>query len=211
MRNEALKGIVVGDYLSAPYHPLKNIENELSEILSDKIDLTFTEDRNKIEREELSKFDICILYVDCWNKKLELKEISGLLCFVASGGGLLVIHNGISYQSNIEFSQLVGAKFIGHPPYHKLFYKVSETEHPILEGVHDFEMDEEMYNFELDNFCDKEILLTASDGISYSPAAWVKRFGNGRVVYLAPGHDINSFKNDSFRSLIRNSALWVLE
>jgi uncharacterized protein len=149
--------------------------------------------------------------VNCWNKKLELKEISGLLCFVASGGGLLVIHNGISYQSNAEFSQLVGAKFIGHPPYQKIFYKVGEKEHSILECVHDFEMDEELYNFELDNFCDKEILLTASDGINYSPAVWVKRFGNGKVVYLAPGHDINSFKNDSFRSLIRNSALWVLE
>jgi uncharacterized protein len=211
MRNEALKGIVVGDYLSAQYHPLKNIENELSEILSDKIDLTFTEDRNKFHREELSKFDICILYVDCWNKKLELKEISGLLCFVASGAELLVIHNGISYQSNTEFSQLVGAKFKGHPPYQKIFYTISEKEHPILEGVHDFEMNEELYNFELDNFCDKEILVTASDGINYSPAVWVKRFGNGRFVYLAPGHDINSFKNDSFRSLIRNSALWVLE
>lgn len=203
-------GIVIGDYLAAPYHKLSSVENELRDILSSNVDLSFTEDRAYFNYEKLSRFDICILYVDCWEKRLSHEQMAGLLCYTASGGKLLIIHNGISYQNNPEFAQLVGGKFIGHPPYQKLNYKIVKDEHPIVKGISDFEMEEELYTFELDNLCDKEILMTASEGVSTVPAAWVKTYGKGKVVYLAPGHDRKSFENASFKKLIKNSGLWLL-
>jgi type 1 glutamine amidotransferase len=206
----SFSGIVIGNYLEAPYHKLGSIEGELRSILSTSGELTFTEDRAYFDYEKLSRFDICILYVDCWEKRLSEEQMAGLLSYTASGGKLLIIHNGISYQNNPEFAQLVGGKFIGHPPYQKLSYKIVKGEHPIVEGITDFEMEEELYTFELDNLCDKEILMTATEGVSTAPAAWVKAYGKGKVVYLAPGHDKRSFENESFRKLIENSVLWAL-
>jgi type 1 glutamine amidotransferase len=210
MSTDRLKGIVVGDYIDAPYHKLGDVEDEVKSILSDGMELVFTEDRDYFNYEKLSEFNICILYVDCWNKKLNEEQMAGLLCFTAVGGRLLVIHNGISYQSNAEFAQMIGGKFIKHPPYQNLTYNVVKVDHPIVQGISAFEMDEELYTFELDNLCDKEILITATDGNSTAPAAWVKSYGKGKIVYLAPGHDKKSFKNNSFRKLIKNSAEWLL-
>jgi type 1 glutamine amidotransferase len=210
MITDKLKGLVIGDYSDAPYHKLGAIEDELKEILSGNIKLTFTEDRDYFNYDKLSEFNICILYIDCWGKKLNEGQMAGLLCYAAAGGSILAIHNGISYQSNAEFAQLIGGKFIGHPPYQKLTYIVVKEEHPIVKGISDFEMDEELYTFELDNLCDKEILMTAMDGNITSPAAWVKKYGKGKVVYLAQGHDKKSFENHSFRKLIKNSTEWLL-
>jgi uncharacterized protein len=209
MNCELLKAIVIGDYSNPAYHPLKNIEGSLKDVLSDKVNLTFTEDRDFFNYEKLSEFKLCILYVDSFGKKLSSSHIAGLLAYVLNGGGLLVIHNGISYQDNAEFAQLVGAKFINHPPYQKLKYKVQGVVHPILEGIEDFEMEEELYTFEFDNFSNHEVLLHASNAEITMPAAWFKNYGSGRVVYLAPGHDVNSFSNSTFRQLIANSVLYV--
>jgi uncharacterized protein len=209
MNNELLKAVVIGDYTEPDYHPMKNIEESLKETLLNNLDLTFTEDRNYFNYEELSKFNLCILYVDSFGKKLSQQHIKGLLTYVLNGGGLLVIHNGLSYQDNAEFAQLVGGKFVSHPPYQMLNYRVEKVKHPILEGVEDFEMTEELYTFDIDNFSNHEILLYASNLELTMPAAWVKNFGEGKVVYLAPGHDAKSFDNTSFRKLIVNSAMYV--
>jgi uncharacterized protein len=210
MAENMLKGIVIGDYLDAPYHKLGAVEEELKEILSNSVELTFTEDRDYFNYNKLSEYDICILYVDCWGKKLGEEQMAGLLCFIASGRSIVTIHNGISYQSNAEFAQLIGGKFIGHPPYQKLTYNIVKEEHPIVKGISDFEMEEELYTFELDNLCDKEILMTATDGNITAPAAWIKKYGKGKVVYLAQGHDKKSFENLSFRKLIKNSVEWLI-
>lgn len=210
MSSDILKGVVIGDYFDATYHKLGAVEDELKEILSGKIKLTFTEDRDYFNYDKLSEFNICILYVDCWEKKLNEEQMAGLLCFTAAGGNILAIHNGISYQSNVEFAQMIGGKFIGHPPYQKLAYNIVKSEHPIVNGISTFEMDEELYTFELDNLCDKEILMTATDGKITAPAAWAKKYGKGKIVYLAQGHDKKSFKNESFRKLIKNSVEWLL-
>ncbi len=210
MAENMLKGIVIGDYLDAPYHKLGAVEEELKEILSNSVELTFTEGRNYFNYNKLSEYDICILYVDCWGKKLGEEQMAGLLCYTASGGSVLAIHNGISYQSNAEFAQLIGGRFIGHPPYQKLTYKIAKEEHQVVKGISDFEMEEELYTFELDNLCDKEILMTATDGNITVPAAWIKKYGKGKVVYLAQGHDKKSFENHSFRKLIKNSVEWLI-
>ena len=209
MNSELLKAIIIGDYSNPDYHPLNNIEGSLKEILSDKVNLTFTEDRASFNYERLSEFNFCILYVDSFGKKLSSAQITGLLTYVLKGGGLLVIHNGISYQDNAEFAQLVGAKFINHPPYQKLTYKSQGVVNPILAGIEDFEMEEELYIFEFDNFSNHEVLLYASNAEMTIPAAWLKNYGEGRVVYLSPGHDVNSFSNSTFRQLIVNCAKYA--
>ena len=89
--------LILGDYTDPPYHPLTPITDIFKSILKG-YNLTFSEDRNLLLVENISKFDLIISYTDSWNKTLDKKQISGLLNYISGGGKLFIIHNGISLQ-----------------------------------------------------------------------------------------------------------------
>lgn len=209
MNKQKPTAILFGDYSAPKYHPFTDIDQLLGNLLAPHMTTTCTEDRSMFEYQKLSGFDLCISYVDAWERTLTPSQISGLITFIAQGGGLLAIHNGISYQNNPEFAQLLGAKFTGHPPYQILKYRIELVPHPITKGIADFEMEEELYLFDVDPCADTTLLMECSGGGMTSPAAWVRSYGLGRIVYLAPGHNINSFKHSVYQQLIVQSALWA--
>ncbi|MNE91636.1 Trehalose utilization [compost metagenome] len=82
-------------------------------------------------------------------------------------------------------------------------------EHDITEGIEDFKLDEEPYRFEFDPFTEKTVLLEyEADGETY-PAAWCHRYGQGRVVFLMPGHHEPTFRHPAVRKLILGAATWA--
>jgi Uncharacterized protein conserved in bacteria len=204
-----LKGILIGDYTKPPYHPLQDIDKEIGCILAEEAELQFTEDYEAFKIGKLNQFDLCISYTDCWDQKLTLEQVAGLLTFVSGGGGLLVIHNGISLQGNYELAQLIGARFTGHPPMQKLLFTNSAPDHAITAGVASFEMEEEPYHFDFDNFSEKEVLLEYRFENTALPAAWAHRYGLGKVVFLMPGHCLATFKDPAFGLIIRQSVRWL--
>jgi uncharacterized protein len=204
------KAILFGDY-SAKYHPVAGIYTQLQEILANEMDLSCTDDKARIRVDELDKYDLCISYIEFGDEILTNRQTHALLSYVSGGGGFLVIHNGISLQSKPEFSLLLGAKFTGHPDYielPRLQYNVQHSEHPIVNGISDFAVYDEPYQFELDNLAEKTILMTYQYGENNLPAAWALSFGLGKVVYLAPGHNEHSLQNPMYRNIIQNSAIW---
>jgi type 1 glutamine amidotransferase len=201
--------LLIGDNANAPWHPLEPARQELEGILGEEFQLTGTEDYNRLAGLDQGEFSLCISYTDCWSRDLTPDQIAGLLRFVAGGGGLLVIHNGISVQRSYELLQMIGAKFTGHPPYQLLNYYGTAKGHPLLDGVDNFTLDEEPYMFEFDPFTKKTVFLEFEfEGKRY-PAAWEQAYGLGKVVYLQPGHHAPSFKPDAYRRLVLNSASWA--
>jgi type 1 glutamine amidotransferase len=70
-------------------------------------------------------------------------------------------------------------------------------------------MDEEPYFFEFDSFLETVLLMTFKlEGQTY-PAAWAHEYGLGRVVYLMPGHHLQSFKHAGYQKLIVGGANWA--
>ena len=206
---EPKKAVVVGDS-GTQYHPLKGVDEQLSSILEGEVALSRTEDYDVFRSEGLAGLDLCISYADRWEAPLTPEQMAGILGFVAAGGGLLVIHNGISSQSRSEFAPLVGARFTGHPAYAKLAFQVSAPTHPIMAGAEPFEMEDEPYRFEFDSFAARTVLMQyAHDGTLWD-AAWAREWGLGRVVYLAPGHTAGSFGHPAFRRIVSQSARWAM-
>jgi type 1 glutamine amidotransferase len=204
--------LLLGDYTDAPYHPLNEVEQEIAAILQNQLTVHSTEDYDQLRAEHISKFDLCITYTDFWKRSgtVSSEQVAGLLSYVSSGGGLLVIHTGISLQIRYELLQLMGAKFTGHPAYQKLDYRVTCPDHPIMEGIEPFSAEDEPYQFEFDPFTEKKVLLEYElDGQKW-PAAWAHAYGLGRVVYLMPGHRVTVFQESMFRKLIVNSSLWAM-
>jgi uncharacterized protein len=204
------KGILIGDYAKAQYHPLTQVDERISDIFKDEIDITCTEEYDMLLTENLINFDLCILYVDRWGQEVSETIIRNLADFVKKGGGLLVIHNGISFQSNAEFAELVGGKFTGHPAYTNLEIKITNSKHPIMEGIREFAMDEEPYRYDFNSFNEKEILFEYIHEGNIYPAAWTKVISKGRLVYLMPGHNVDSFKNEIYGRIILRSGMWAL-
>ena len=204
------KGILLGNYLKFDYHPLAHVDKAISDIFKDEMDITCTEDYNMLFAENLKSFDLCILYMDRWREEVPETLSKSLLDFVENGGGLLVIHNGISLLRNAEFVELMGGRFTGHPDYTTLEIKVTEPKHVIMEDIKDFTIDDEPYRYDINDFKEKEIIFQYIHEGNIYPAAWTKAIGKGRLVYLMPGHNIDSFRNETYGKVILRSGEWAL-
>jgi type 1 glutamine amidotransferase len=201
--------LLLGDITNFKYHPLQAVVHDITSVFENHIDIEISEDREKLTAEQLKPYDLCISYTDSWRIQVTPEQVAGLLSYVSGGGGLLVIHNGISLQARYELSQLLGAKFTGHPPYAPLAFNLTAAEHEITQGIEPFSMDEEPYRYDMDPFTEKTVLLEYTHEGERWPAAWAHEYGLGRVVYLMPGHHAESFKHPAYRKLILHSGQWA--
>lgn len=204
--------LLIGTREGAMWHPLDGVDLELQAILAGLAELEVTTDRDHLAVLEEGGFDLLISYADTWDDQLSDGQTAEILRFVAGGGGILVIHNGICWQKRPEFHALVGAKFTGHPPAGRLEFRSTGSEHPISDEVPEtWSMDEEPYRFQATGATEATVLYEYNHEGGWHPAAWAQAFGRGRVVYLMPGHTLESFQVPAYRSLIRASAAWLLE
>lgn len=204
-----IKALAVGSYSEVKYHPFAGVDVELGNILEGTVEVTCTEDLSMFNEESLSSYQLVISYNEFSDHPLPQEQVAALLSYVAGGGGLLVIHNGISLQRNQELGLLLGAQFTHHPEYAALSVTITEPEHPIMLGIEDFVMDEEPYYFEQPRYFNSTVLAEYPHDGEMRRAAWCHEFGMGRVVYLMPGHHLPSFSVEPFRQMIRQGALWA--
>lgn len=199
------KAILIGNYTNVSYHPLKGPDKELGDILKD-FEIDLTENYDRFSGSNLRSYDLCISYTE---DRLSDAQVAGLCSYVLGGGGLLAIHNGISVNARYEAAHLIGGRFRYHPDQKVLTYKPAAPGHVILEGIDSFAMQEEPYQFDIDNLIETNILLEYESEGKLWPAAWAHGYGLGRVVYLSPGHTSDSFADPMYRKLIHRSALWA--
>ncbi len=132
-----------------------------------------------------------------------------LIEFVKRGGGLMVVHGGIVMQNNsLEFSKMVGGSFDYHPVQQEVQVELVEPDHLLLNGFkgQPFVHVDEPYIFKNAYFdYDFRPLLSMDasklhslkeeikDPIIY--ISWIKRYGKGRVFYISPSHNAQSYED----------------
>ncbi|MCL2254531.1 MAG: ThuA domain-containing protein [Lachnospiraceae bacterium] len=189
--------VIIGDTAAPPYHPL-DVVFPLSKLLCDD-DLIFTNDYDFFTK--LNEFDLFVCAVDAWFKELSDAQAAALKDYLSNGGKMLSIHTGMSIQATKELDKVHGAKFLDHPPYERLLINVKKG-HQLTEGVSDFYVDDEPYHFEI--YEDFEIFASYEFNGKTIPAAWMKDYGKGKLIYLMPGHDQAAFGCDEYLKLIKN-------
>lgn len=204
------KILLIGDIHEGAWHPLEGVQRELEKVLGGKYQLSVTHNYDDLTTLSTADYAACISYADIWTRSLTSEQAAGLLKFVAGGGGLLAIHNGISLSGRYELLQLIGARFVTHPPYQQLSFFPAKNEHPLLEGVEAFTVEEEPYQFEFDPFTPRNVILEYEYEGKRWPSAWEHPYGMGKVVYLHPGHTGDSLKPEAIRRLILNSLSWIV-
>jgi uncharacterized protein len=157
-------------------------------------------------------------------KAAELEK--NLLDYVENGGGLLVLHGGVTAQNNSwEFSRMVGASFDYHPPQQPITVRVEDPRHPLVAAfsagqfVH---VDEPYFyknaygerNFRpLLYFRNAEIQQQRkgqerTDGRTY--VSWIRAHGKGRVMYASPSHNAQSFENPQLLQFFLDGMQYVV-
>lgn len=149
-----------------------------------------------------------------------------LIAFVERGGGLLVLHGGVTTQNNsMEFSRLVGASFDYHPPQQRFTVRVEDPKHPLVQAFTsgEFVHTDEPYfyknayaemNFRpLLSFRNAEIQKQRKgqerkEGKTY--VAWIRAHGRGKVMYASPSHNAQSFENPQLLQFFLDGMQYVV-
>lgn len=205
MKKSIRKAIVFGNNQEAPYHRLDAVRDCFEAILSSEFIVQFSEEW--FGWEHLKKLDLCVLYYDMWDSVPPAVSAEVLNAFVQQGGGLLVVHNGISLQNDPQFCQLVGARFVAHPERQIIRYGAIAN-HAITCDIQPFEVEEELYQFEYFGLERFSVLVQGRLNETGSNALWVRQSGQGRIAYFAIGHDRKSLSHQTVRRLLLNTARW---
>lgn len=151
---------------------------------------------------------------DEWSISLSAGARDGLLQHVHSGGGLLAMHGAsICFDDWPGWRDLLGGVWrwdrSSHPPLDgPVPVTVATDRHPIVAGVDDFEIVDEVYGF-LDRTDDVVGLMSSPHGGTEHPLLWAREVGDGRVVYDALGHHVPSYAVPEHRRIARRAARWA--
>jgi len=155
-------------------------------------------------------------------KNLEIQN--AFVDYVNEGGGLLAVHSGtVAGENTSLLDHLLGCRFLSHPE-QSLVTVTPLKPHFITKGVEPFQEKDEHYLLEILQE-DIDVLFA-----SYSPAqgeeekyetepyfnspallttsGYVRRFGEGRICVLTPGHNLSLWLNPSFQKILENAILW---
>lgn len=201
------KVLLLGTYTDVPYHPLTGVDDKIIEILGEDFEVTCTEDFDALLT--VDEYDLFISYTDTWSYTANDAQTAALIAYSVNGGPVLLLHSGISLQLRAELAQLAGAKFTNHPSMTMLTMNMLDD--PMTAGVEDFEVYEEPYRFEFDNFAENKVIFTYDyEGVTY-PGGWRRQSGKGQVAFLMVGHTPAQFELPEHQKLIQTTVKVLLE
>lgn len=215
---------------------------------SKQFEVTASKDIHQFEKESLSNYDAIVLNNTCskpdhrhlfWDqlraestldsavvmtKAQELE--SNVIEFVKKGGGLLLLHGGITTLNNSQkFSELVGASFDYHPPQQLIQVKLENPNHPLVAAFpkDGFSHVDEPYFYKnaYSNLNFIPLLYFDNAQINSQRAnqelksgktyvAWIRPEGKGKVMYIAPSHNAQSFENPSLLQFFLDGLQYVV-
>ena len=209
--------LITGDDVGA--HNWREMSEATRKALVDsgRFDVRVCEDPYILESETaLKSYDVIVFLIYSTRVKMLLEEAQqNLLNYVRGGKGFFVQHLATaSFAKWEEFGKLCGRRWVmgtsGHGPRGVFKAKVVNNEHPITAGMSDFEADDELYS-KLQGTEEINVLVEAYSAWSKKtePLVFTKKYGNGRVVHNAFGHDGKALSNPSVRRIIARGAEWA--
>jgi len=186
------------------------------------------EDLGALHAERIAPYDLVVLYHTGGVLDVEAKR--GLVEGVASGKGFVGVHSAAdSFKNSPEYLAMIGGVFQGHPFIREYIVSLTDVEHPVTKGIEgysvehwepwpafEYKVKDEQYLLDYDPRV-HVLATTVYSGIlpkafpkgALWPVAWVKPWGEGRVFYLALGHEAEACRNPFFEAMFANGAKWA--
>ncbi len=164
------------------------------------------EDLDIFAKPELDDYDVVVFFYTVGEITDAQKD--GLLNWVAKGKGYVGIHSAAdSFRGSPDYRAFVGGYFVTHPHYRSYQVSVLDEEHPITEGIDEFMVVDEQYITDYDPRV--HVLATGLYKGVAQPVAWTKPWGDGRVFYLALGHDREPAQHEMFKLMLTRGVCWA--
>ena len=171
--------------------------------------------------ENRNKYDVLVFY-HMWQNITDEQKKDFADC-IRQGKSLVALHHSIcAYDDWQEYFDIIGGKYFHktttvrgkeYQPcsyIHDLHFKVkiSNPDHPVTQGVKDFEVFDETYK---GYYVEDGVtpLLTTDEPTSTPVIGWTKKYGKAQVVTIQGGHDAPTFENLNYRKLLKQSIEWV--
>ena len=190
-------------------HDWKECSKVIIDALSEQDEFEITkveEDLNALVAPNLDPYDLIVFYYTIG--EITDAQKNGLLNHIASGKGYVGVHSAAdSFRGCPEYRSMVGGYFVTHPRYRDYQVSIVDTEHPITEGLDETMVTDEQYILDYDPR--NHVLASALWQGDAVPVVWTKSWGDGRVFYLALGHDASACQHEIFGTLLQRGALWA--
>ncbi len=187
-----------------------------------RLEVVTVEDPQFLDSPALGKYDLVLLHFQNWEKPgPDERARENLRRFVTVGKGVALVHFacGAWYGEWPEFEQVAGRVWFGpnpasgkrqHDPFGPFRVEIVKPEHPIVQGLADFDTQDELYTC-LTGEHPIEVVAQAKskvDGKSY-PMAFVSRYGQGRTFHCVLGHDAKALSGPAVGDLYRRGCAWA--
>ncbi|WP_026922901.1 ThuA domain-containing protein [Glycomyces arizonensis] len=178
-----------------------------------------TEDADVYNPSQLAEFD-AVVWLSTSGDVLDELGRAALADYVTGGGGWMGVHNAANAEVSWPYyRELVGARFIGHPPGCTPGRIKVVNAHPSTAHLpKEWHWTDEWYSFD-ERPVDSEVLLEVDED-SYDtadlamgdphPLAWHRRLETGRCFYTALGHDESAYTDPAFLGHLRGGLESVL-
>lgn len=192
--------------------------------------VTFTEDPSWFDAERLEQFDVAVFAMPSGNT-LSSEQQSAFRSFIEEGGGFVGLHSAGDGSMTWDWyaSELIGARFIGHPlnpGVRSGTIIVEDDSHPATASLPSpWYRNDEWYSFDASVRGRFHVLAAIdegsyvqgnwNDGVALSmgddhPVIWNRCVGEGRSFYSALGHTDESYAEDGVRDVIAGGISWAM-
>jgi type 1 glutamine amidotransferase len=165
------------------------------------------DDLSVLEGDGLSPYDLIVFYYTIG--EITDAQKNGLLNWVASGKGYAGVHSAAdSFRECPDYRAFVGGYFVTHPKFREYQVSIKDAEHEITQGVpEEFMVEDEQYITDYDPRV--HVLASALWKGDAVPVAWTKSWGEGKVFWLALGHNGEACQHEMFKLLLQQGAKWA--
>lgn len=170
------------------------------------------------------KFDVIVMY-DMMGDSISRAQKQAFISLLKKGIGVVSLHHNLgAYPDWEEFKNIIGGKYIFNPGVYNgqkysgssythdldFIVKTADKNHPITQGVSDFEIHDETYK-DFYTAPNVHVLLTTDSPLADPEIAWVLQYESSPVFYLQLGHDSKAWSNPNFSRLLQNAIHWSAE
>jgi type 1 glutamine amidotransferase len=205
--------------LAGPNHGFAESAEVIGGFLTEEADLTVevSDDKAILSSGALADFDVLVFGTGFTRTvrqangavkrepDLTPEQEDGLLQFVSRGKGLVGVH-GTAWWIGGQAVDLIGGHANWHPPGLTFTVKIEDHRHPVMSGLDDFEVEDEIYISAYEPRL--HVLASAEWHGRAHPMAWVKQYGQGRVFYSTLGHTSATFVRPAMQQMIKQGVRW---
>jgi type 1 glutamine amidotransferase len=195
------------------WHPARIPREGLGALAEDEFTFDWIENAHDWSSERMAMYPVTVLtksnHVSSTDRTDWMTEAvqAAFHDYVCNGNGLLAIHSGtVEYAQKPVLRSLLGGVFDHHPEQCPVTVEAI-TGHPLSIDSAPFTLKDEHYFMALDDQ-QADVFVTTSSEHGEQPGGWRRTEGNGRVVVLTPGHNLEVWRHPSFRTLLLNSLRW---